>query len=176
MRRVVTLVVPVLLLACGGTVTEPAVKSEPSVAALSASSDVSVYRLYCVGPGEFTAYLDCIGQTMQFVGCVMVKDHYVSGIGRQDAGHLNYELWFDPAEFTSVDTGMTWAIQSGMNHRGVLKFAPDGTLLAANEHEVIPLENVETGERATTFMTWHFATTKTGHVRLDSYEFSCTAH
>ena len=177
MRKLFTVAVAFLVVACGGTGSTNAteVRSSQSAEASLATSDWVRYELATFEPGQFVFPMDCIGQHFMFVGTIWIEDHLVPN-ERNSTTHENYRLYYDPPQFVSVETGDTWIMRPGMNNRGVIKWGDLSftVLVSAEEHEKIPFENVETGERATEHLSWHFALTNTGETRFDRWEFFCT--
>jgi hypothetical protein len=168
-------VAAVPLISCGGesggvTARQSALKST------SNGQEKWVQSEAVNGPGDFVFPMDCVnGEMFQYVGTVTFVDHCVPVPG---GVHDNWHIFYDPEEFTSLDTGQKWVFLPGASNSGVQLLegpgCPTSPFLTWDQVAHLPLRNTTTGQKIQFRLNVHVAINAAGEIKRDFFNFGCT--
>lgn len=171
MRKLFTMAVAFLVVACGGTSPESLTASSQMASAKGGNSEW-VLTTFEFLPGDVEIPADCIGETFEYVGTIYFNDHIVTS-GSRLGTHENWEYWWDPGEWVSLTTGDKWLFKPGFNNHGVWWMDESGNLVAATNHEFIPLQNERTGQVIKNVIKQRIIVNALGEYKREFVFFGC---
>jgi hypothetical protein len=173
MRKLFTMAVAFLVVACGGTSTENLTVASQMASARGGNSEW-VLTTWEVPPGALEIPADCIGETFEYVGTIYFNDHIVTS-GSRLGTHDNWEIWWDPGVWVSLTTGDRWVFGPGFNNHGVWWTDESGNPTAQTNHEFIPLQNERTGQTIKNVIKQQITLNALGEYKREFFSFGCVA-
>jgi hypothetical protein len=159
----------VLVSSCGGESNGMSARRDALSNTSNGNHDWALTEMI-VGPGDLVFPMDCLGEDFTFVGTVRFNDHLTPG---PRGIHDNWIGWYDPEEFSSVDTGQTWVFLPGANNTGVAFIDESGVATVQESHVHIPLQNTTTGQKIHFHLDVHISINAAGEVKHDFLAFGC---
>lgn len=167
-------VAAVALISCGGE--SSGVTARRSALKTSNGQEKWVQSEIVYAPGDFVFPMDCVnGEMFQYLGTVTALDHCVPVPG---GVHDNWHIFYDPEEFTSLDTGQKWVFLPGASNSGVQLLegpeCPVSPFLSWDQVAHLPLRNTTTGQKIQFRLNVHVAMNAAGEITRDFLYFGCT--
>lgn len=166
MRKTGFTFLPAVLLACA---TEPTAPSVITASAPPASVATSDWITYDYGPFVFPMYLDCLDETVDWLGYARFRDHVVSFSG--GGSHLNEKGWVIEGGTLVGPTSGTW------DHVRTTSNAEIVGLYNFHVNEKITWQNAGTGQIMYVWIRIHYLIGGDGEVKLNinpEGEHTCT--